>query len=147
MEVSVASIKDLEILAELFDCYRLFYKQTSDRSAARTFLEERLKTNDSVIFKASDKGSVVAFTQLYPCFSSVAMRRIWILNDLYVNDTHRRKGVGKLLMDSAEKYARDTGAIKMILATQISNTAAQKLYEARGYLKDEEFHHYSLRLP
>jgi ribosomal protein S18 acetylase RimI-like enzyme len=34
----------------------------------------------------------------------------------------------------------------MVLATQISNTSAQKLYEARGYIRDEEFHHYALRL-
>jgi hypothetical protein len=29
--------------------------------------------------------------------------------------------------------------------TQISNIAAQKLYELRGYAKDEEFYHYTLR--
>jgi ribosomal protein S18 acetylase RimI-like enzyme len=123
-----------------------FYKQTSDRNAARNFLEERLKNKDSVIFTAKDKTSVLGFTQLYPSFSSVAMRRIWILNDLYVEETHRRKGVGKLLMDTAERYARDTGAVKMILVTQFSNTAAQKLYEARGYVEDKEFHHYALLL-
>jgi ribosomal protein S18 acetylase RimI-like enzyme len=146
VDVTIASFKDIEVLSELFDQYRRFYKQTSDRNAARKFLEERLKNNDSVIFTANDKTSVVGFTQLYPSFSSVAMRRIWILNDLYVEESYRRKGVGKLLMDTAETYARNTGAVKMILATQFSNTAAQKLYEARGYVKDEEFHHYALPL-
>lgn len=137
---------DVEMLSELFDQYRLFYKQASDCSGARNFLLERLRNNDSVIFKANDDGRIVGFTQLYPSFSSVAMSRIWILNDLYVDEAYRRKGVGKLLMDVAEKYARDTGAIRMILATQTANTAAQQLYEARGYIKDEEFHHYALRL-
>jgi ribosomal protein S18 acetylase RimI-like enzyme len=74
------------------------------------------------------------------------MKRIWILNDLFVEKDFRREGVAKLLMDAAERYARETGAVKMILATQVSNRRAQKLYEARGYLKDEEFHHYALRL-
>jgi ribosomal protein S18 acetylase RimI-like enzyme len=74
------------------------------------------------------------------------MKRIWVLNDLFVEKTSRRKGVAKLLMNTAEKCARETGAAKVVLANQISNTAAKKLYEARGYIKDEEFHHYALRL-
>jgi ribosomal protein S18 acetylase RimI-like enzyme len=30
--------------------------------------------------------------------------------------------------------------------TAIANVAAQSLYEAHGYTKDEEFYHYALRL-
>jgi ribosomal protein S18 acetylase RimI-like enzyme len=71
---------------------------------------------------------------------------ITIEEDPAPDKTFRRKGVGKLLMDAAESYARETGAARIVLSTPVSNTPAQKLYEARGDIKDEEFHHYALRL-
>ena len=146
MEVLLASVAHIEELSALFDQYRIFYKQTSDLDAARRFLQARLENNDSVIFVARDHGHLVGFTQLYPSFSSVSINKIWILNDLFVEEISRRKGGGKLLMDKAEKYARETGAARMVLSTQITNKPAQMLYEARGYIRDEEFRHYALPL-
>jgi ribosomal protein S18 acetylase RimI-like enzyme len=146
MEVFLASIEHLESVSVLFDRYRVFYNQASDLETAKEFLKERFKNNDSVVFAANDNREIVGFTQLYPSFSSVSMKRVWILNDLYVEELYRRKGVAKLLMSAAEKYAKESGAIRVILATHISNTNAQKLYEAREYIKDEEFYHYTLRL-
>jgi GNAT superfamily N-acetyltransferase len=146
MEIILASLEHLDAVSNLFDLYRGFYKQSSDIEAARKFLQERLQKTDSTIFVASDNGQIVGFTQLYPSFSSVSMRRIWILNDLFVEESYRKRGVAKLLMSAAEEFARETGAIRIILSTQISNIAGQAIYESRGYSKDEEFYHYALRL-
>ncbi|MDZ8104156.1 MAG: GNAT family N-acetyltransferase [Nostoc sp. DedQUE12a] len=146
MEVFLADINHLETLSILFDRYRIFYNQTSDIEAAKDFLKERFQNNDSRIFAANDNGEIIGFTQLYPTFSSVSMKRVWILNDLYVKESHRQKGVASLLMNTAQEYAKASGAIRVILATHISNTNAQKLYKLQGYIKDEEFYHYALRL-
>ena len=72
------------------------------------------------------------------------MRRIWILNDLFVAPTHRRAGVGGALMARAEAFARGAGAKRLALATQRTNAQAQALYQARGWKRDETFDHYSL---
>jgi ribosomal protein S18 acetylase RimI-like enzyme len=56
------------------------------------------------------------------------------------------KGGAKSLLSAAENFARETKCVRIVLATQISNVAAQSLYESRGYAKDEEFYHYVLRL-
>nr|RNJ67205.1 MAG: GNAT family N-acetyltransferase [Leptolyngbya sp. IPPAS B-1204] len=93
-----------------------------------------------------DNQNMVGFTQLYPSFSSVSMQQVWILNDLFVAENYRKQGVANLLMDAAEQYAQDTGAVCIVLATQITNTAAQTLYESRNYVRDEAFYHYMLRL-
>lgn len=94
----------------------------------------------------SANGRIVGFTQLYPGFSSVSMKRVWILNDLFVDEGYRGQGVAKSLMSAAENFARETECARIVLVTQISNVAAQSLYESRGYAKDEEFYHYALRL-
>lgn len=146
MEISLACKEQIENLSVLFDQYRAFYKQSSNLEFARKFLEDRFQNNDSVIFTASNNGEIVGFTQLYPSFSSVSMKRIWILNDLFVKEGYRKRGVAKLLMSAAQKYGHKTGALRIVLATQISNIAAQTLYESCGYAKEEEFYHYALRL-
>lgn len=146
MEIFFAEISHVEELSLLFDQYRVVYKQPSNPVAARGFLEERFQNNDSVIFVAIVEDQIVGFTQLYPSFSSVAMNCIWILNDLFVKEAYRQRGVAKSLMKAAEEHARATGAIRMVLATQISNVLAQALYESLGYNRDEEFYHYVLEL-
>lgn len=146
MEVFQARSEHLEEVSRLFDQYRVFYKSSSDLETARKFIQERFQKGDSVIFVGNENGRIVGFTQLYPSFSSVSMKRIWILNDLFVEQAYRKKGIAKLLLSAAEDFARETEAIRIILATQISNIAAQSLYEPLGYCKDEEFYHYSLRL-
>uniref|UniRef100_A0A832M2R0 GNAT family N-acetyltransferase n=1 Tax=Oscillatoriales cyanobacterium SpSt-402 TaxID=2282168 RepID=A0A832M2R0_9CYAN len=146
MMINLVSPDCLEELAELFDQYRVFYGQSSDLGSAKHFLRQRFKHQDSIIFIAKEHQILTGFTQLYPSFSSVSMKRLWILNDLFVVETHRRKGVAKSLMDAAEKFAAESGAVRLVLATQMTNIAAQKLYESRNYRKDEMFYHYTLGL-
>ncbi|MDV2405329.1 GNAT family N-acetyltransferase, partial [Vibrio cholerae] len=85
MEIIKVSLKELELLVPLFDAYRVFYGQSSNREIAHEFLKSRIQNEESVSFLAIDKmGIAVGFTQLYPSFSSVSVARVWILNDLYV---------------------------------------------------------------
>ena len=81
-QVRRASGADLRTVAELFDGYRQFYGQPADLPLAEAFLRDRFTHNDSAVFLALDhhSGDGLGFVQLYPSFSSVAARRIWILN-------------------------------------------------------------------
>ncbi|MBD2163165.1 GNAT family N-acetyltransferase [Calothrix membranacea FACHB-236] len=146
MKVFLANTDHLESLSILFDQYRVFYGQVSDIKAAKEFLKERFQHHDSVVFVAQDNGEIIGFTQLYPSFSSVSMKPVWILNDLYVKESHRRQKAATLLINAVQDYAKKSGAVRIVLATHISNTTAQKLYESQGYIKDVEFDHYALRL-
>lgn len=124
-----ALLVDLEDLVPLFDAYRQFYKQEPNREGARKFLAERLEREDSVVFVALEEGRAVGFTQLYPIFSSVGMGRSWLLNDLYVDASARKKGVGHDLLEAAKRWGRETGSRWLMLETSVDNYAAQALYE------------------
>ena len=137
-----AELDDLEALVPLFDGYRAFYGQKSDPAGARAFLTERIRRGESVIFLAVVDRAVVGFTQLYPLFSSVSMKRLWLLNDLFVAPDARKSGAGRALLERAERWAAETGAKGMTLSTQLTNTTAQRLYESCGWTKDDEFLHY-----
>jgi len=148
MSVTVrqATIHDLDLVAPLFDAYRVFYRQPSDIEAATHFLRERFQHHESVLMLAlDDEGEGAGFVQLYPLFTSVRMARIYLLNDLFVAPRSRRHGVGAALLHQAADYARAVGAVGMTLATAHTNIAAQRLYESLGWQRDEEFREYALR--
>lgn len=144
ISVVEATASDLDEAAALFDAYRVFYRQASDVAAARAFLAERFKRHDAVLLLARHDGTAAGFVQLYPSLSSVSMKRIWILNDLYVAPGARRLGIGRRLMDAARDLARRTGAIRLELTTERSNITAQALYERCGYARDDVFYKYIL---
>ncbi len=144
IEIVEAKPEHIEDLARLFDAYRVFYRQTSDLAAARAFLRERFERRDAVSFLALCEGNAAGFTQLYPSLSSVSMAPIWILNDLFVDQGFRGRGIGRRLMDRAREFARTNGAIRIELTTERTNTVAQALYRAAGYARDDVFYKFIL---
>ena len=141
--ITRATVEHAEVLTPMFDGYRQFYGQPSDPEAARRFLLERLKRDESVVFLAVEGEVGVGFTQLYPSFSSVSTKRVWILNDLFVVPEARQRGIASALLDRAERLAVETKAKGLELKTAKDNPA-QRLYERKGWRRDEAFHHYSL---
>ena len=75
------------------------------------------------------------------------MKRIWILNDLFVDPEKRKKGVGGALLDAAREFGHANGATYLSLETQTTNKTAQSLYESKGWERDHEFFTYALDLP
>lgn len=143
MKVIRAAKTNIEEIATLFDHYRMFYRQPSDVERAKQFLTERFQNKDSIIFMAvSEENKAIGFTQLYPSFSSVSTQRTYILNDLYVAETHRNKGVGEALMNRAKKFAIENGSKGLTLETEVTNPA-QHLYERLGWKKDTDKFQYT----
>lgn len=139
---------DLDAVSRLFDAYRVFYRQPSDLQGVRDFLRARLDGGESEIFLAREAagGEALGFAQLYPTFSSVSIRRIWVLNDLFVAPGARRYGVARALMEAAREFARASGALRLTLETADDNLAAQALYESIGYHRETGSRHYWLPL-
>lgn len=141
--VRQASTSDIDLIAPLFDAYRVFYQQPSDLPLAKTFLRERLERQESILFFAiNENKQCLGFVQLYPSFSSVSAKRLWILNDLFVTEASRRTGVARLLMNRTRQFAIDTQAKGLFLETAHDNIKGQALYESLGYKKNSEFYYF-----
>jgi GNAT superfamily N-acetyltransferase len=128
-----ASLEDLDQAAILFDAYRQFYQQVPDLSAAKAFLKERIRNKESVIFLAYEGQQAVGLTQLYPIFTSVGLQRAWLLNDLYVDGTARKKGIAVQLLEAAKAHAKTTNSKWLLLETAMDNFTAQSVYEKNGW--------------
>ena len=146
VEVRQATVADLDLIVPLFDGYRQFYRWPSDLARARQFLLERFEHGQSVIFLALADEEAVGFTQLYPSFSSGALGRIFILNDLFVAPEARGRGAGSALLRAAADFGRRVGAVRLTLATEVTNSTAQAVYEALGWRRDLAFWSYQLPL-
>ncbi|MBL7828023.1 MAG: GNAT family N-acetyltransferase [Saprospiraceae bacterium] len=143
MTIRLANPSDLPALARAFSAYRVFYGQPDQPEEAQAFLRERMERSESVVFIAVDNDRIAGFTQLYPSFTSVGMRPIWILNDLYVYEDYRKQGVAQALIEAVLEYSRQTGRKKVALATAYDNVQAQRLYERIGFVRDP-FYNYEI---
>ncbi len=131
----------VDLVAPLFDAYRVFYKQQSDLSRARDFISQRLLNKESRIFLASVNGQAIGFVQLFPSFSSVSTQPLYILNDLYVHEDFRKMGIATSLLNHAKKVCEEMGYKGLALETAVDNPA-QQLYEQLGWKKDTACFHY-----
>jgi GNAT superfamily N-acetyltransferase len=129
LEIKKATTEDVSLVAPLFDAYRVFYQQHTNVAAAVEFLQDRLNKNESVIFIAFVNEIAVGFCQLYPIFSSVALQRAWLLNDLYVDATERGQGIASALLQKAKEWGIETRSGWLLLQTGASNKTAQAVYE------------------
>ncbi|WP_440118752.1 GNAT family N-acetyltransferase [Paenibacillus sp. QZ-Y1] len=158
-----ASLDDVNEVARLFNEYRMFYNQSTDIQAASQYIRERIKRNESVILIAEAEQDIsqpydgsfgdrqvtrnlAGFVQIYPSFSSVSMRPIWVLNDLYVDSEQRHRGVARKLLRAARQMGYESGVLRISLSTAVSNKKAQSLYESEGYVQDTDFMYYELHV-
>lgn len=133
-----ATIDDIPTVAYLFDKYRQWYKQEADLQGATEFLQSRTEKGESVILVAMEEGEQIGFTQLYPIFSSVSMSRAWLLNDLFVIETQRGKGVATKLLEAAKNVGINTESKWLMLQTNDWNSEAQALYEKNGWVRESD---------
>ncbi|MBL8833998.1 MAG: GNAT family N-acetyltransferase [Rhodospirillales bacterium] len=138
---------DLDALVPLFDAYRVFYRQQSDPALARAYLEKRLGAGEYVGFLARDAGGrAVGFALMSQTFSSVGLKRIWLLNDIFVDPSTRKTGAGAALMKAVEEFARSTGAGRLDLFTARTNATAQSVYRRAGWVEDADYLRFQKRL-
>ena len=142
MEMKTVTLATVKEVVPLFNAYREFYKQPSDLEQAEQFLKERLQKEESIILLAYLDAQPVGFVQLFPIFSSVAMKKAFLLNDLFVAEHARKQGVAMRLIEECYAYCKNEDARYITLETATDNKQAQKLYEKLGMKIDQDVFHY-----
>lgn len=148
LEIVRASVDDLEVLLPLLAAYRVFYGCKSEERRERAFLERNLREGRSTIFLARDaeSGAAIGFVQLFQTYSTVWLGPQLILEDLFVAHKARGAGTATKLLERAEGYAREIGAVGMFLETAMDNEAAQRVYERAGWTRENRFCKFNAKL-
>lgn len=142
MDIRLIEKTDTELLVPVFDAYRQFYEQPGDKVAALAYLTERLEASDCfgvvAVDDAGDKGGDASgFALVYPTFSSVRMKPVWVLNDFFVAPGARSSGLAGRLMVRLFAFAGDSGIGQISLITHETNARAQAHYRKMGWKQSE----------
>jgi GNAT superfamily N-acetyltransferase len=102
-------------------------------TAAERRLTEAIGTALAAVLVAEeDSAELVGLCTAYLELESVRYgQRCWV-EDLAVDPEHRSQGVGGMLLDEAERWARERGASHFELDTGLAREDAQRFYERRG---------------
>ena len=140
------SASDFASIARLFDAYRTFYEREPDLGAAKRYIAKRLRAGGSHFIKAIADDRIVGFAHLSEVLDTVSMRDAWFLEDLFVDPAYRKRGAASALLRHAETFARDTHGSRLSIFTARTNLVAQSVYEAHGYVRDDDFYLYHRKL-
>ncbi|MGE3536509.1 MAG: GNAT family N-acetyltransferase [Candidatus Tectimicrobiota bacterium] len=89
--------------------------------------------SSSRVFLAWEGDVAVGIAVCFLGFSTFAARPLLNIHDLAVLASHRRRGVGRLLLEHVAQAARALGCCKLTLEVREDNTPAQRLYHEVGF--------------
>lgn len=141
MRIIQATLEHLDLLTPMFIKYRESHGADTLPESSRKFLQTRLKRNETVIYLAldDDESKLLGFCQLIPSFSSSSLKRVWLINDIYVTEEARRQLVADKLLQTAKQMALKTNSVRLRAMHQADNPKAQALYESIGFRDDKRF--------
>lgn len=138
MDIRLIEKTDAELLVPVFDAYRQFYEQPGDEVAALAYLTERLEAGDAFgVLAVAENGQASGFALVYPTFSSVRMKPVWVLNDFFVVPGARSSGLAGRLMVRLFAFAEESGIGQISLITHETNARAQAHYRKMGWKQSE----------
>ncbi|HEY5376629.1 MAG TPA: GNAT family N-acetyltransferase [Polyangiaceae bacterium] len=142
--VRPAQARDLPAIAELagqlvrqhygFDAQRFMLIPNVESGYARFFNGE-LSNPDTLILAAELNGSVVgyAYARLEPRDWNALLDACGALHDIFVNETVRRQGIARRLVEAVRKGLRAKGAPRLLLHTASKNQTAREFFAALGF--------------
>jgi GNAT superfamily N-acetyltransferase len=147
IEIAPVAAAELERVLPLIAAYQRFYEvEKVDEEGNRGFFRRFLSpSDDGLLLGARDDGEIVGFACLYWHFSSLAAAETVLMNDLFVVEGARGRGVGRALIEASASVARERGAGSLEWATAPDNATAQRLYDSTG-AERSEWIEYELRL-
>lgn len=128
MRVRFATLEDAEQIAQLSG--QLGYP-TATAATARRLIEIGSNGEHAVIV-ADDNGTLLGWSHVLVSRSLLTDRRADIAA-LVVDEQHRNRGIGRVLMEHAEQWARKQGCRSVRLHSNVLRPRAHTFYERLGY--------------
>ena len=96
-----------------------------------------IKTNtveaQGIKFTIEENERVIARAYLYIMHNDLHLRPFGLLEDVYVNENNRGKGLGTKLVERVIATAKDRGCYKLIATSRSSRFKVHQLYNRLGF--------------
>lgn len=131
VEVRPIRQQELEELLPLVAGYQRFYQAEPDAERNRRFFSRFLHPSDEgLLLGAWENGDLVGFATLYWFHSSTKAADTVLMNDLFVRQDVRSRGIGRKLIRAALDETHRRGSEHLEWYTAPDNRTAQRLYDS-----------------
>ena len=115
MKIFKAEQWNIEVLAPLFEAYRLANGMSENPDRTLTFLTNRMRFNESLFFIAvNENEKAIGFVQLFPRLSSLQLQRYWQITDIFVLEHAQQTEIYAALISKAKDFVHFTQSNRLV---------------------------------
>jgi GNAT superfamily N-acetyltransferase len=115
-----------------------YFETTEERLASAMFGEKGFVEG----LVAAEGDRVFAYALFYPYFASFRGQLGYYLEDIYISDDYRGKGIGEAMLRAIAALAKSRGFERLDFQVLEWNAPAVRFYEKFGVVRDDDERHY-----
>jgi GNAT superfamily N-acetyltransferase len=108
-------------------------RQALDQTVLERLVPEMQKVSNAIVLLAKETTEYIGMAICFLGFSTFEARPLVNIHDFMVLKTHRKRGIGRLLLVEIETVAIRSKCCKITLEVQENNTHARSLYRSMGF--------------
>ena len=126
--------QDLQAVIHMMDGYYAEDGYPFDRRQAEDALRELIRTADlGRLWVAVDGETVVGYLAVTLGYSLEYGGRDAFVDELFIHQDHRRRGLGREALEVAEAFCQERGVKRLHLEVEAHRQAAARLYRRLGF--------------
>jgi ribosomal protein S18 acetylase RimI-like enzyme len=126
----------LELMREFYAHERLAFEPGAARAALRGLLEDAARGRVLLI---EPGGAVAGYVAVCFGWSLEFQGRDAFVDELYVREAFRGRGLGMLALEAAAELCREAGVRALHLEVERGNRRAQQMYRRAGFVDREHY--------
>lgn len=139
----VGLMEEFDRYIESIDNLKRLHYDTRWPIKAMDNMSKNAQEKNGAIFVAENNGIIVGFVeghqeeQSEESLSSIGVKKIGRINELFVTKDYRSQHIGTMLMDAIEGYFKENGFESIFLGVFAPNKIAKDFYLKHGYTERE----------
>ena len=130
----IALVREFAAFENLSD-----FCEVTEESLSAAMFGDRAVTQGLI---ACDGETAIGYAIFYPNFASFRGQRGFYLEDIYINDAYRGKGVGEAMIREIARLAAAHGFERIDFLVLDWNTPAVRFYQKLGAVRDDDERHF-----
>lgn len=132
LEIKKLGAEDFGLAKLLFLFFQVDDGIDDPTSASDEYIEKLLLQDDFHVVVALEDEMLIGGLTAYQLRKYKSESAEMFLYEIGVEESHRRKGVGKGLLEYLKKICSEKGISEIFVATEMDNDSAKNLYQATG---------------
>jgi aminoglycoside 6'-N-acetyltransferase I len=126
---------------------KLWHTSTEEKHLRE--IQEYLQSTTKKVFIAYQDAIPVGFIEvsLRDCAEGCTSSPVGYIEGWFVEDAYRRKGIGRLLMNTAENWAREQGCTQLASDAELNNATSIDAHKRLGFTTYNKLVHFIKDIP